>query len=94
MLRELHRGGRFSEVKRAASPVTRETMEASGRQSRSVLGGPITDVFIGQLRGCVYTRGGMTSEVAHSGVPSRQDESENSAPRGCGVPVRGGVPRL
>ena len=28
MLRELHRGGRFSEVKRAASPVTRETMEA------------------------------------------------------------------
>ena len=48
ILRELHRGGRFSEVKRAASPVTRETMEASGRQSRSVLGGPITDVFIGQ----------------------------------------------
>ena len=57
MLRELHRGGRFSEVKRAASPVTRETMEASGRQSRSVLGGPITDVFIGQSGVGVYTSG-------------------------------------
>ena len=63
MLRELHRGGRFSEVKRAASPVTRETMEASGRQSRSVLGGPITDVFIGQSGVGVYTSGGMTSET-------------------------------
>jgi len=63
MLLELHRGGRFSEVKRAASPVTRETMEDSGRQSRSMMGGPITDVFMGQSGGGVYTSGGMTSET-------------------------------
>ena len=94
ILRELHRGGRFSEVKRAASPVTRETMEAMWEAITQYDGRTDHGRVHWSIEGMrVYAWGydERSCPLGSSEPARRKRELGSSGLRG---PVRGGVPRL